>query len=119
MRPPYWIESFTHLLQAEGPQQNVVEVDDFADLPKVMDYHLRYRVESENVARNSRAVFKDRYLTPAAQACYWRKMFRKWASVQDWEPKPWTIEKRSEGEGSKKREWEEKVWHGITWELYM
>ena len=113
MRRPHWIESFTHLLKSEGAKQNVVEVDGFVELPEIMEHHLAHHEESEKIARNAKELFMERYLTPAAQACYWRKMFAKWASVQDWEPKPWTIEKKSEGMG------EEKVWHGMTWELFM
>ncbi|KAL9090712.1 MAG: hypothetical protein Q9165_005200 [Trypethelium subeluteriae] len=119
MRRPHWIESFTHLLQPSGPKQNVIELDDFVELPDAMSYHLSHRKDSENIANNAKELFKERYLTPAAQACYWRKMFEKWAKVQSWDPKPWTIEQRSEGEGKDKKEWEEKVWNGATWELFM
>ncbi|KAI9652928.1 MAG: hypothetical protein M1821_007775 [Bathelium mastoideum] len=119
MRRPSWIESFTHLLKPNGPDQNIVELDSFVNLPETMDYHLSQQQQSERIAKNAREVFKDRYLTPAAQACYWRQMFEKWASVQSWDPEPWTIEQRSSGEGWHKQDWEEKVWHGVTYELFM
>lgn len=67
---------------ASGPGQNIIEVErDFSDLGKKMKHYLKHQDESEDIARKSAAMFRDRYLTPAAQACYWRQMFRAWASV--------------------------------------
>ena len=37
--------------------------------------------KSEQIADNSARTFRDRYLTPAAQACYWRQLIRTWATV--------------------------------------
>jgi hypothetical protein len=37
--------------------------------------------KAKQIADNSARIFRDRYLTPAAQACYWRKLFRAWASI--------------------------------------
>ena len=119
MRRPYWIESFTHLLKFDDPDQNVVAVDGLANIPEVVAERLEDRAQSERIAQNAQRIFKERYLTPAAQACYWRKMFDKWASVQDWDPKPWRMEERSEGEGKNKKVWKEKVWYGLTYEYFM
>ncbi|QDS70867.1 hypothetical protein FKW77_005709 [Venturia effusa] len=79
---PEWIEPHTHLFIAEGEYQNVVAVErDFSDLDHKMNYLLSHDSLAQEIARNSVAQFRDRYLTPAAQACYWRKLFHGWASV--------------------------------------
>lgn len=36
---------------------------------------------SERIANNSVATFRDRYLTPAAETCYWRKLLDGWTSA--------------------------------------
>lgn len=59
---------------------------DFSDLDDKMEYFLSHDSEARRIARNSAATFRDRYLTPAAQACYWRKLFHAWSSVS-FEPK--------------------------------
>jgi hypothetical protein len=41
-------------------------------------------------------VFRDRYLTPAAQACYWRKLFNAWATV-GFEPELYRTVKDKQG----------------------
>lgn len=40
-------------------------------------------LEAERIANNTVMTFKDRYLTPAMEVCYWRKLFRAWADVTD------------------------------------
>ena len=42
------------------------------------------------IANNSVATFRDRYLTPAAQACYWRQLIRSWAEVS-FQPEGWEV----------------------------
>jgi len=37
--------------------------------------------EAQRIADNAVRTFRDRYLTPAAQACYWRKLFNAWSTV--------------------------------------
>ena len=37
--------------------------------------------KAKMIAQNGVDAFRDRVLTPAAQACYWRKMLVKWAEV--------------------------------------
>ena len=77
-----WIENFHHLLVAEGPNQNYVEVQrNFSDLPEKVEQLLSDPERVERIANNSVATFRDRYLTPAAQACYWRRLFWAWHSV--------------------------------------
>lgn len=65
-----------------GSDQNVIQVErDFSDLNRKMSHYLRNSEEAKTIALRSTKVFRDRYLTPAAQACYWRQMFRAWSSV--------------------------------------
>ena len=41
---------------------------------------------AERIADNAVRTFRDRYLTPAAESCYWRHLVRQYASVLDFEP---------------------------------
>jgi Glycosyl transferase family 90 len=82
-----WIEPHTHLFIPSGPDQNIVVVErDFSDLDDEIRYLLKYPELTRKIAENSARTFRDRYLTPAAQACYWRKLFWAWRSVS-FEPK--------------------------------
>ncbi|EMC99263.1 hypothetical protein BAUCODRAFT_65196 [Baudoinia panamericana UAMH 10762] len=89
----HWIEHFHHLLDpGPGPGQNYVRVEpDFADLPEKMESLLlpSSREMIEAITDNARGTFRNRYLTPAAEACYWRALARGWARVQGFEPQVW------------------------------
>ncbi|MCJ1232617.1 hypothetical protein MMC14_000570 [Varicellaria rhodocarpa] len=51
--------------------QNFVEVErDFSDLDAKMEHLLAHPEEAKRVADNSVKTFRERYLTPAAEACY-------------------------------------------------
>jgi hypothetical protein len=77
-----WIEHYHYLLSSSGPQQNLVEVErDFSDLVEKMEYYLTHTEDAERVAKNSVKTFRERYLTTAAEACYWRALIRGWAEV--------------------------------------
>lgn len=77
-----WIEHYHYLLSSSGPQQNLVEVErDFSDLVEKIEYYLTHTEEAERVAKNSVKTFRERYLTTAAEACYWRALIRGWAEV--------------------------------------
>jgi len=79
---PEWIEPHTHLYIPSGPNQNIILVNrDFSDLSSNMKMLLGNPKKAKQIADNSARIFRDRYLTPAAQACYWRKLFRAWASI--------------------------------------
>ena len=84
------LQYFAHyyaLFVSDGPDQNIIPVKaDFSDLPAKMDHYLAHPEDAKRIAQNSVATFRDRYLTPAAEACYWRRMIRAWAEVQDFEP---------------------------------
>jgi hypothetical protein len=77
-----WIQHHHHLLVANGTNQNYVEVErDFSDLGTVMDHLATHLEEAKRIADNGVRTFRERYLTPAAEACYWRTLIHGWAAV--------------------------------------
>lgn len=78
-----WIQHYYPLLTPHpGPNQNIVEIDrDFGSLEATIDYLRKNQGEAQKIAKNSVRVFRDRYLTPAAEVCYWRNLIRGWAEV--------------------------------------
>ena len=86
-----WIEPHHILLVSSGPNQNYVEVeDDFSDLEEKVLELIANPERARQIAQNNAEVFRDRYLTPAAQACYWRRMLRGWAEVS-FVPTAWEL----------------------------
>lgn len=84
-----WIQHHHHLLVASGPHQNFVEVErDWSDLEAAMRHLLRDDAEARRIADNSVRMFRERYLTSAAEACYWRKLIVGWAAASDFEVHP-------------------------------
>ena len=72
---------------ATGPDANYVEVNhDFSDLSRKVDYLIDNPGVAERIAENAVRTFRDRYLTPAAESCYWRHLIRRYGSVLDFEP---------------------------------
>jgi hypothetical protein len=87
-----WIEHFHHLLIPSGKAQNYIPVKrDFSDLPKKMRHLLQPSniLYAQQIADNARSTFRECYLTPAAEACYWRALLRGWSEVQGFDVKPW------------------------------
>ena len=77
-----WIQHHHYLLVANGTQQNFVEVErDFSDLEERIEWLLSHPEDVRRIADNSVRTFRERYLTPAAEACYWRALIRGWGSV--------------------------------------
>ena len=69
-------------MRSNGPNQNFVEVErDFTDLEAVMKDLLEHPEKAKRIADNSVQVFRERYLTGAAEACYWRALFRAYKQV--------------------------------------
>ncbi|KAI5357056.1 Putative glycosyl transferase CAP10 domain-containing protein [Septoria linicola] len=91
-----WIELYHHLMKPSGLEQNYIQMKrDFSDLPKKMKKLLhpsKYDTDGQTIADNARRTFRERYLTPAAETCYWRALIRGWASVQGFEPQFWKEE---------------------------
>ncbi|KAH9823641.1 DNA polymerase type-X family protein pol4-like [Teratosphaeria destructans] len=87
-----WVEHFHHLLKSSGSSQNYVKVKrDFSDLSNKMKGLLDpiNIAATEAIATNARRTFREQYLTPAAEACYWRALIRGWSSVQGFEVQPY------------------------------
>ncbi|KAK8043162.1 hypothetical protein PG994_013645 [Apiospora phragmitis] len=83
-----WVAHFYPLLQASGPHQNHVAVKrDWSDLAARMNDLEKSPARARRVAHEVAAQFRDRYLTPAAEACYLRRMVAVYATVQDFEPR--------------------------------
>ena len=79
-----YIQHYHYLLVSSGPQQNYVEVErDFSDLPGQMQHLLQDPQAAERIADNNVRTFRERYLTSAAEACYWRSLWDGWASVSN------------------------------------
>ncbi|KAJ5155187.1 hypothetical protein N7492_007990 [Penicillium capsulatum] len=84
-----WREIHHAAFIPDGPDANYVEVaTDFSDLPEKMEFLLSHPDIAERIANNSAKTFRDRYMTPAAEACYWREMIRRYAKVQGFKPEP-------------------------------
>ena len=59
-----------HLMVSSGPEQNFVEVAlDFSDLESTMEKLQKNDREAQRIAENSVRMFRERYLTPAAETC--------------------------------------------------
>ncbi|KAF2008885.1 hypothetical protein BU24DRAFT_474962 [Aaosphaeria arxii CBS 175.79] len=91
MHKSEWIEPHQRVLVRSGPDQNFVEVEsDFSDLESKIQELLQDSQRAKMIANNSAKTFRERYLTPAAQTCYWRQLIRSWAEVS-FQPKPWVL----------------------------
>jgi hypothetical protein len=97
-------------LRSNGTNQNFVEVErDFSDLSSAMEDLLDHPEKAKRIADNSVQVFRERYLTQAAEACYWRHLFGRWRDVMAWEPLLYT----AEGNGKKGKR------RGVRYETFM
>ncbi|KAI9926492.1 hypothetical protein ASPWEDRAFT_118903 [Aspergillus wentii DTO 134E9] len=82
-----WREAHHAALVSSGADANYVEVErDFSDLSRKMEFLIDNPETAERIANNAVKTFRDRYLTPAAESCYWRHLVRQYASVSDFEP---------------------------------
>ncbi|KAJ5191895.1 uncharacterized protein N7498_010880 [Penicillium cinerascens] len=87
-----YIQHHHYLLVSEGPNQNYVEVErDFSDLADKIEPLVRDTDAAERIAKNSVKTFRERYLTPAAEACYWRSLFGGYGSVWNSTVNPWSV----------------------------
>lgn len=77
-----WREIYDSALVYSGSEQNTVRVaDDWSDLGTTMKTLLANTTKAKTIADNARNMLHDRYLTPAAEACYWRRLIQGYASV--------------------------------------
>jgi len=86
-----WIQHHHTLMRATGPEQNYVEVNsDFGNLEEAIKNLRINSKNAEEIANRMVTVFRDRYLTLAAEACYRRRLIRAWAEVS-FEPDLFTV----------------------------
>lgn len=79
-----WTAHYYSLLKADGPEQNFVPLKrNFSDLKKKVKHYLSNQDEAQRIADNAVATFRDRYLTLAAEACYWRRLIEGWNEVAE------------------------------------
>jgi hypothetical protein len=102
-----WIQHHHPLMRASGPQQNYVQVDrSFDDLEQKIAWLEAHDADAQRIAANSVQTFREHYLTPAAEACYWRKVIHGWAKVS-FEPEFFKLVNGSS------------VWRGLPVESYL
>ncbi|KAL9079293.1 MAG: hypothetical protein Q9157_001816 [Trypethelium eluteriae] len=111
--PLNWIAHYYPVMESEGSSQNYIPVrNDWTDLDEKMQYYLSHSDEAESIAAEGARVFRDRYLTPAAEACYWRKLVREYAKAQSWEPQLYKNVTNEDGTMQLKR-------RGVSWERFV
>ncbi|KAL2789343.1 glycosyl transferase family 90-domain-containing protein [Aspergillus keveii] len=77
-----YIQHHHYLLIPSGPLQNYVEVErDFSDLEAKIAPLLADPDRAQAIADNSVRTFRERYLTPAAEACFWRGLWDGYKGV--------------------------------------
>ncbi|KAL3497103.1 glycosyl transferase family 90-domain-containing protein [Aspergillus germanicus] len=82
-----WLEAHHGALIAEGPDANYVRVSrDWSDLERKVEHLIDNPGVAERVASNAARTFRDRYLTPAAESCYWRYLIREYGRASGFEP---------------------------------
>lgn len=42
--------------------------------------------EAQRIADKGVQIFRERYLSPAAEVCYWRRLIREWKKVISFKP---------------------------------
>lgn len=92
-----FIQHHHYLLVASGPNQNYVEVErDFSDLGNKIEPLIQDTEAARRIANNSVKTFRERYLTPAAEACYWRSLFDGYGLVWNSTVDPWSAKQGTE-----------------------
>jgi hypothetical protein len=115
-----WIQHYHYLFRNNGSNQNFVEVErDFSDLSAAMEDLLDHPEKAKRIADNSVQVFRERYLTQAAEACYWRRLIQRWHDVLAFEPSLYTGAELGslEKDGAKRLKREHK--RGVRYETFM
>ncbi|KAK8081131.1 hypothetical protein PG997_008949 [Apiospora hydei] len=105
--------------KSSGPHQNHVAVKrDWSDLEDRMRELEKSPTRARRIAREVGAQFRDRYLTPAAEACYLRRMIAVYATVQGFEPRshyvvdPAAVADKESGKKKRKR-------RGVSFAFYL
>ncbi|KAK4506591.1 hypothetical protein PRZ48_000323 [Zasmidium cellare] len=96
--PLHWTTSHMHLLQSSGPDQNYLPVaSDWSDISDKIRHLQSWDTLGERIARTSVRDWRERWLTPAAEVCEWRRLFRGWREVMGFEVRFWDEERRERG----------------------
>ncbi|KAL4996745.1 glycosyl transferase family 90-domain-containing protein [Aspergillus recurvatus] len=96
---PSWLEAHHSAFVSLGPDANYVEVErDWSDLERKVEFLLDNPQTAERIGENSVKTFRDKYLTPAAESCYWRELVKTYGGVSGFAP---VLE--GEGKGRKDR----------------
>ena len=102
-----WIQHYTPLMKSSGQSQNYVLVKrDFSDLEQTIMKLQKDDQRAARIADNSLKTFAKKYLTLAAEVCYWRTLIRGWAEAS-FEPTPWEIKNGTQ------------QWRGVAVESYL
>ncbi|EKG13715.1 Lipopolysaccharide-modifying protein [Macrophomina phaseolina MS6] len=102
---------FYDMLVSQGPDQNYISVaNDWSDLAEKMEFYSRNPSVAERIANNSVNTFRDRYMTPAAEACYWRRLIRNYADTLAFKPEVYAKSEDQNDSGVRK-------YRGVDWEL--
>ncbi|GAA5856218.1 hypothetical protein JCM8547_000827 [Rhodosporidiobolus lusitaniae] len=85
-----WIQHFHGALDGKkgSPTQNWVELEEenWKGLEGEMERLIADEADSERIAQNGIESLRDRYLTPASIACYWRRILKEYAALQRFTP---------------------------------
>ncbi|KAJ3297477.1 hypothetical protein HDU79_003559 [Rhizoclosmatium sp. JEL0117] len=84
-----WKQHFHHILDSDNdsPHQNIVFVPSIKNGLKEAIASLKTSKErADKIAENLWNNLRNRYLTPAATSCYWRKLIHQYASVLKFKP---------------------------------
>ncbi|OJJ97719.1 hypothetical protein ASPACDRAFT_62689 [Aspergillus aculeatus ATCC 16872] len=87
--PLSWREAHhAALVAAPHPEANyvVVEEEGWGDLDAKMRWLIDHPEVAERIAEEAVRTFRDRYLTPAAEACYWRELVAAYSRVLGFVP---------------------------------
>lgn len=69
-------------MSSSGSSQNYVEVErDFSDLDETITKLIRNPKKAKEIADNNVKTFRERYLTVAADACYFRRLVKEWKEI--------------------------------------
>ncbi|BGP12628.1 hypothetical protein JCM10213_008766 [Rhodosporidiobolus nylandii] len=85
-----WMQHFHPALDGRdgSPTQNWVELkeESWAGLEEAMEGLIAEPARAEMIAENAVRSMRDRYLTPASIACYWRRVLSEYAALQRFTP---------------------------------
>ncbi|KAL4900691.1 hypothetical protein BDW74DRAFT_170657 [Aspergillus multicolor] len=101
-----WLEAHHAAFISSGPDANYVQVErDWSDLQRKVEFLLDNPGTAEKIAENAVRTFRDRYLTPAAESCYWRYLLRLYGGVSGFVPVLEGVGKGGTGRGVRFESW--------------